>query len=269
MSNRKIQQELRRKQQELAVIIHNAEKEIRKSPPGSVEVRKHGNSVQFYYRSNSPKKNGEYMRTTERSRAISLINKRYQSRILIEAQKQKNAIDRFLSKYDPDALEKVYRKEGPTRQSLISPVVLPDKEYLESWQAIEYQGKEFREDSPVFYTQRHERVRSKSEVMIADALFHAKIPYRYEYPLKLGNITVYPDFTILRLQERKLTFWEHLGMIDDPEYRNTSLLKIRQYEAFGIFPGDKLILTMELFKMPLTPQTIQNMIRHYLLDTAA
>ena len=269
MSSKKIQQQLKHNQQELAKLIQTTEKEIRKSPPGTVEVRKHGNSVQFYYRNNSPKKNGEYIRAADRPRAIALVNKRYLSRIVEEARKQKKAIDVFLSTYDPDAFEKIYDKEGAIRQSLITPIALPDKEFLEAWEAEEYQGKAFREDAPVFYTQRHERVRSKSEVLIADALFHAKIPYRYECPLRLGSQIVYPDFTALRVHERKLVFWEHLGMIDDPEYRNTALWKIRQYEENGIFPGDNLILTMELFKMPLTPQTIRNMIQHYFLDTAA
>lgn len=48
-----------------------------------------------------------------------------------------------------------------------------------------------------------ERVRSKSEVIIADILNQEGIPYRYECPLQLkGWGKVYPDFTVLSERER-------------------------------------------------------------------
>ena len=40
-------------------------------------------------------------------------------------------------------------------------------------------------DAPLLETSRGERVRSKSEVIIADTLDRLKIPYRYEFPHQL------------------------------------------------------------------------------------
>ena len=42
-------------------------------------------------------------------------------------------------------------------------------------------------------------VRPKSEAMIADALFEYDIPFRYECELSIGEVNLYPDFTIMNL----------------------------------------------------------------------
>lgn len=256
---------LEERRQFLEKIIHDAEKKIIQAPPGSVEIKKHGKGVQFYYRDDSRKKHGTYIPVSERKRAVSLTQKRYFSRLLSAANKQKKAIDTFLRNYDPNALIEIYNSEGVIRQSLINPVELPDAEYVHRWLSAEYQSKEIREDTPVHFTNKQERVRSKSEVIIANALFRCGIPYKYECPLQLSNTTVYPDFTVLRIWDRKILYWEHLGLIDDTEYRNQALQKIHLYEENGIFPGDHLILTMETFKIPLNSMTVQGLIKHYLL----
>ena len=156
------------------------------------------------------------------------------------------------------------------RQSLIKPVEIPDLEYASRWQNIEYQGKPFGEDAPVHFTLKQERVRSKSEVLIANALARAGVPYKYEYPLRLKNqMLIYPDFTILRLRDRKQIYWEHLGLIDDTEYRTHAIRKVMSYEENGIFLGENLIISVESFHIPLNEVTIQRLIRHYILDEAA
>lgn len=54
------------------------------------------------------------------------------------------------------------------RQKLVTPIWVPDDEFVQVWQQEEYTGKEFAEGIPEFYTEKGERVRSKSEVIIAD-----------------------------------------------------------------------------------------------------
>ena len=73
------------------------------------------------------------------------------------------------------------------------------------WYEEEYHGKEFKEGVPVILTEKGERVRSKSEKIIADYFYRKNILYKYEKPLYLnGYGIVYPDFTLLsRKQERK------------------------------------------------------------------
>ncbi|MBQ9243017.1 MAG: ATP-binding domain-containing protein [Proteobacteria bacterium] len=66
-------------------------------------------------------------------------------------------------------------------------------------------------------TKRGEMVRSKSEVIIADALFNAEIAYSYEGELKLSNgATTHPDFTI-HIGGNSF-YWEHLEMLQKEDY---------------------------------------------------
>ena len=106
---------------------------------------------------------------------------------------------------------------------------------------------------------------SLSRLHIADLLNKEGIPYRYEYPILLSGLgTVYPDFTVLNVKRRKELYWEHLGMMDDPEYVEKALQKIAMYEENGIFPGESLILTYETRMNPISPKIVNLMISQYL-----
>ena len=140
-----------------------------------------------------------------------------------------------------------------------------DGEYIRKWQEEIYQGKEFYEDTPELYTLQGERVRSKSELIIADMLSKEGVPYRYEYPLYLRGVgRIYPDFTVLNIKKREEVFWEHFGMMDDPTYAEAAVKKIATYEQNGIFPGENLILTYETRKNPINQKVVMSLIEHYL-----
>ena len=246
-------------------IISKAKKELKKAPEGTVQIRKHYKGYQFYHRRLSSEKNGKYIPAANRQKALTLVRKRYLQRIVKSATEQILLIDNFLDDYDPEALDKVYELEGEIRKKLITPVVMPDDLFIENWASLSYQGKTIPEDVPEHYTLKNERVRSKSEVIIANALAQENIPYRYEYPTEVFDKIIYPDFTILRIKDRKEIIWEHLGMMDDEEYRDRAFRRIREYEAAGIFPGDDLIITCETLGMPLNSKVVDAMIKHYLI----
>src|SRR3546814_887088 len=84
-------------------------------------------------------------------------------------------------------------------------------------------------------------VRSKSEVIIANLLHQAGIPFTYEDPLYAGDGSFFlPDFT-LRVGGEKY-FWEHWGMLSDEGYSAHRDQKKSWYEAN--FPN-RLIETLE------------------------
>ena len=94
--------------------------------------------------------------------------------------------------------------------------------------------------------------RSKSEAMIADLLHKAGFTFYYEARLVLydewGDKHIYyPDFTIV-LPDGNVIYWEHLGRMDLPEYRQKAFKRIANYHYNGIFPPNNLILTMESYK---------------------
>ena len=263
LNNEKMIEELIQQKNKMNAIIRAAEKRLQTAPEGRVRIIKHGKGYQYFLKTETSDMSGKYIPVANRKLAIDLIQKRYDYQITKAAQKQAAVIDRFLKDYDPDILKRIYEGLSAARKENLIPAELSDHEYVEKWKSVEYYHKDFADGTPEHYTSSGERVRSKSEVMIADALKHAGVPYRYECSLDLVNRTIYPDFTILRINDREQLYWEHLGMMDDVDYCNNAIQRIRGYEASGIFPGINLILTMETSFLPINLSVINKMINTY------
>ena len=96
--------------------------------------------------------------------------------------------------------------------------------------------KTFLEDRLIFRTERGDLVRSKSEVILADKMHARKVDYAYEAPLVLDGVERYPDFTIIDDDTGVTFYWEHLGMLDVPDYRRRWDAKLAAYKRAGILP---------------------------------
>jgi hypothetical protein len=98
----------------------------------------------------------------------------------------------------------------------------------------------------VHRTTRGELVRSKSELVIANYLHSLGLSYQYERPLE-GTATpgrLRPDFTFVD-DAGDLIVWEHLGMLDRPDYVRSWEWKKAWYETNGYEAGDNLFTTTE------------------------
>lgn len=98
---------------------------------------------------------------------------------------------------------------------------------------IEVDGR-FFEEHLIHRTARGEMVRSKSEVIIANALAAKGLDYAYERPLMLDGVTKYPDFTIEDMESGETFYWEHCGMLHVPSYRRRWEEKLEWYRRHGI-----------------------------------
>ena len=85
-------------------------------------------------------------------------------------------------------------------------------------------------------------VRSKSEVIICDLLAKSGMKYEYERLLEYepGKV-INPDFTIT-LDDGRILFWEHIGMLGNEKYSEDWSNKMDIYENY--YPG-QLIKTYE------------------------
>jgi hypothetical protein len=127
-------------------------------------------------------------------------------------------------------------------------------------------------------TRRGELVRSKSEVIIANELYAQGIDYyEYESPLKLpSGETRYPDFTIVDDDTGETFYWEHLGLLHNPDYASRWRRKLAAYRAAGIIPHDEttdigdgqrrgiLICTRDDSQGGIDAQAIANVIKEVL-----
>ncbi|MDD2483669.1 MAG: hypothetical protein PHQ50_01380 [Eubacteriales bacterium] len=115
----------------------------------------------------------------------------------------------------------------------------------------------------VHITPAGENVRSKSEAIIAGLLYANEIPYRYEKELRLNEKTYYPDFTIVRPHDGKVFYWEHFGMVDDPEYLKGMNKKIEEYRQNGISQWKNLLVSYDA-EQSIDMQMIQKIIDAFL-----
>lgn len=95
---------------------------------------------------------------------------------------------------------------------------------------------------------RGEAMRSKSEIIIANALYAAGISYTYEQSLEGSDGHVrYPDFTIEDSDSGITYYWEHLGMLTDAAYKQRWEQKRNWYSEQGITeeggPNGTLLVT--------------------------
>lgn len=256
---------LKERERKLFQIKKEKEKALNKTPEGSLRICVRGKKAQYYHRNNPKDFNGVYIPRKETALAQKLAQKDYDKKVLCAAEKELGAITKYFASYPTKNMEQIYQDLHRERRRLVTPIMESEDDYVQKWEQVKFQGKGFYERNAEFYTAKGERVRSKSEIIIADLLKKEGIPYRYEYPLHLNGMgMIYPDFTVLNVKERKEIYWEHLGMMDDPVYVEKALKKIASYEKNGIFPGENLILTYEMKTIPLDQKMIMLMIQRYL-----
>ena len=90
----------------------------------------------------------------------------------------------------------------------------------------------FLEDRLINRTLRGEDVRSKSELIIANLLYHNDIEYEYEGVLEFNGEVRRPDFVIDG--KDTIYYWEHLGMLNNPKYKQGWERKKEWYKKNGI-----------------------------------
>lgn len=149
-------------------------------------------------------------------------------------------------------------------QSPYRPLILAylQNEYAEiiEWYLKDFQHNEEHPEKLVFPVKLGFKVRSKSEVLIADRLFEEGILFHYEELLALSGTDAFPDFlTMFSVYEKKI--WEHFGAMDNEYYFNRARGKILAYLDSKWFPGINMIATFETKQFPLTEENVDQKIR--------
>jgi hypothetical protein len=245
-------------------IIRETKPRLENAPVGRLRLSKSHNHVQ-YYCCTEERKSGEYLSKENQTLIQQLAQKSYDEKILRLAEKRILQIKKLVHDYVDDELEKIYLEEHLERQKLIIPVEPTWEQRLNEWKAKEYAGKGFYDNAPIILTEKGERVRSKSEKIMADYFYKRGIEYKYECPLYLKGLgIVHPDFTLLSKKNNEEIYWEHNGKCDDAIYAKNMVKKINAYEDNGIYPGERLILTYETEQTILNTNKIEQLVQKYL-----
>lgn len=240
-------------------ILKNRLAQLRTNPlPGRLDIKTNGRKPEYFHcMVQNGTKERKYLKQSDLPMAKNLAQQVYNKRIssLLDRLSKKASISSLSVGEIDRAVDKVYSDMHPLRQALVTPIQMTAGQKFQAWKARSYQGLGFREDDPKgIITNNHERVRSKSEKILADLFSSKNIFYKYECPLHLANnIVFYPDFTFFLPPQNQEIYWEHFGLMDSPDYAINTIRKIRTYEENGIFTGIRLIMTFE--GLPLTLDT--------------
>ncbi len=240
-------------------IIDNADKSLALLPDGYLRIKRQGNSVSYYHMRKIRGADAEEL--IKNSSVIrDLSQKSYLRKVRNAAVAELKKIEHMMKGYPVIKIEDIYGSLRDDRKKLVDPVALSDEEFARLWSSKPFTPKEFDDDDNYFVTLKGERVRSKSEQIIADRLNYNGIPYRYECPVMVGNRLFHPDFMVLRLSDRREIYWEHCGAMDRPSYSDYAVNRFNIYSQNDIVLGRDLIATFETGQNPLDTRTVDKII---------
>lgn len=243
-------------------VISSKEKALQGAPQGYLKGGSHAGDKKFQYcwRENyRDQSEWKYIKHNNHEFAEKLAQANYDRKVLLSAEIELKRLKKIDALSDDKSVEYIYKSLPKSFQKIVDPLEETDEQFYQRWRDVKFIRKGFKpDDTSSNYTVLGERVRSKSELMIADALTRHGIPYIYEKPLELaGYGTVYPDLTLLDFWNRREIYWEHLGILGNQEYARHSMSKLIDYERNGILPGDRLILTAESADKPLDTRVVE------------
>ena len=263
--------------------LRTIQNQLQKLPPGKLICSRNGTTVKWSQGDGHSK---TYIPKANRTLAEQLALKKYlqqQEQILLQEQAAITAYLKYspagsLSSDDPHLLsdpacEDLLHSYFSTSKNIpdvsnVSDISDISTSSAVEWSAASYERNPLHPEQRLHKTVSGERVRSKSEAIIAMLLHLNAIPYRYECALSLGGVTLFPDFTIRHPVTGVLYYWEHFGLMDDPAYAKNAGSKLSLYAANGIIPSVHLITTYETKAYPLNAGMIEHLISYYFLDSA-
>ncbi len=225
-------------------------KELDSLPKGTLFQKKIG-KYKYYY---------VYHEGNERSiHKDSSLVARYEKKKLLEKQLEDIEIDLKVIEH----FRKNYR--------VLSPEVLGLQQMQRiqgmPWDQVQDQQNSYWSDSrELIYCGIH--YHSKSEMLIAMLLTGWGIEFKYEVTLKCGYRRLHPDFVIRRPRDGKIIYLEHAGSIHKEDYVVSLHERLDDYHAAGIHLWDNLILTFDREDGSIDMDSIEKVLRLYLLECA-
>ncbi len=268
--NQEILKAIQRQKIELEKQINAIKKKnIRKAEGTLYAYRHRGKDEIQYYISGMPtvprySRSRKYAIKSDRHIVKELAAREYHDTVVDSLQEEFDQLDQLEKFYLSGGGMDAYRGFNYLKRSIVQPYFESDELYRERWENAEFQHKILKETESSLVTDRGERVRSKSEILIANMLYRMNIPYRYECALVLSDQYIfYPDFTILDIMKRREVYFEHFGMMDDPKYATDAIKRINIYEKNGIVLGDNLFVDFETRENPLNIKNVEKMLKQF------
>ena len=203
------------------------------------------------------------IRKSDKAFAQALATATFLRMQLKEAQEMMDATKAYIRNMGSTNSEAFLETHEELRKMLNHAQPLSDT--VRQWANAPYQKFTKPYKGTLYQTYKGDLVKSQAEKEIANALFLAGIPYRYECAISFdgGRTYYYPDFTIMDPRTGNIFLWEHFGMEELNYYRNNNADKMYTYFLAGYIPGKNLICTSSSEENRLTPDMIRKLIDYY------
>lgn len=220
---------------------------------GETLITKKENGKRRYYKC-SRKGKMIYLGAGKDEEIRALENRAYWRKLVKSAKEEKKCLEKMEKILNGmPRWQKVFYAIPQERRHLIEPLSINlnyfSEKDLQIWKMNRFKNRNDRPSANV--TMNGENVRSKSELIIADRLRCAGVPYQYESGKYIADgesgryMKWHPDFRVLNQRTGREYWWEHFGRMGDPDYFAMSMYKLETYAKNGIYLGDNLIITME------------------------
>lgn len=177
-------------------------RELRKLPPGKLLARiENGKKYYMQFWSESSDDGTKQVRrgiTQNQPLLHALARKKYLQQSLKLLEKNIPALEKLLAAHKAPTPDNIIKSLPKAYEELPPEAFLPELTDKNQWADAEYEQNAYRQEAKIHITARGLKVRSKSEVIIADKLDAYGIPYHYDELIYIENQTLSPDFIILR-----------------------------------------------------------------------
>ena len=254
-------EKLLKRSKQIDLQLNTIQQNLNKLPNGDLHCTHNGPYIKWF---NHYKGNITYIPKKSQGLAEQLAIRKYLSTLIAELKNEQDSIDAYINcinKYRGHA-DKLLQEDS-CFQSLLTPYFSSHNKDIADWLSEPYETNLSHPEHLIHKTIAGYFVRSKSESLITSALYTNHIPFRYECALHLGEITLFPDFTILHPKTHNIYYWEHFGMMNNSDYTKASYKKLQLYSEHDIIPSRNLIMTFETPDNPLDYETIDHTIQFY------
>ena len=170
----------------------------------------------------------------------------------------------LLEKFRPVNPEAVIgRLPKSYRADFFPDISLFDFARSDDWDITDYPKSRSHPEQLKHTTLKGDKVRSKSELNIANMLYTKGIPYHYEELVRLRDCTVAADFKIAVRSENRFVLLEHIGMLGNEDYEKVFVLKFIDYVKSGYVPWRDVFFTFDSGDGKIDSHAIDALIEMY------
>ncbi len=244
-------------------LMSQSEKQLARAPKGYLKTRSRKRGVSFYQGDSARGRSFEQNITEDFNMIEDLLRKKIARETCKRAEKNIFTLEKIRKNYVSNDYEDILETAAGCYEKA---ALMVGQEKTKNGQGLPVQHC-FDPQKHIHETICGLLVRSKSEVIITNALTGYGIPFEYEKRFPYADergVYFEPDFTF-HLPDGQWKIWEHLGMLNDPDYCIHNAYKLHTYQKHNFLIGRNLIITQDDLCGNCSSLYIDKMIREHLL----